>query len=157
MNAAVLGFSYNNRIEENQSLVYLYSGQNGPGAGLMINGDVVRGSTFFAGEISFVPQYDERNFSQALKDGSNSSQFTNFESNQIDAISRLVATFTAIMNPHTIIFCRDEVEKEVIDKIAIDSAKYIPSEHLPELTISDWKQDYLYGLQKLCLDLMMNK
>nr|WP_269920068.1 ROK family transcriptional regulator [Caldifermentibacillus hisashii] len=157
MNAAVLGFSYNNRIEENQSLVYLYSGQNGPGAGLMINGDVVRGSTFFAGEISFVPQYDERNFSQALKDGSNSSQFTNFESNQIDAISRLVATFTAIMNPHTIIFCRDEVEKEGIDKIAIDSAKYIPSEHLPELTISDWKQDYLYGLQKLCLDLMMNK
>jgi len=157
MNAAVLGFSHNKLIEENQSLVYLYSGQNGPGAGLMINGDVVRGSSFFAGEVSFVPQYDKRNFGQALNDGSDSSQLTTFKNNKIDAISRLVATFTAIMNPHTIIFCGDEVEKEVLDKIASNSSKYIPSEHLPELTISDWKQDYLYGLQKLCLDLMMNE
>jgi hypothetical protein len=157
MNAAVLGYYTNWGIKENQSLIYLYSGQNGPGAGIMINGDVVRGSTFFSGEVSFVPQYDDRNFRQALEKGSGSKKLTICEDYEIDAISRLVASFVAIINPHSIIFCNDEVEKAILDKIAIGSSKYIPSEHLPVLTISDWKQDYLYGLQSLGLDLMVNR
>ncbi|MBO1514103.1 ROK family transcriptional regulator [Metabacillus bambusae] len=156
MNAAVLGYHHNNGIKDNQSLIYLYSGQNGPGAGFMINGDVVRGSTFFAGEVSFVPQYNERNFGQALENVSGPKKVTISEDYQIDAISRLVASFVAIINPHTIIFCKDEVEKILLESISIVSSKYIPSEHLPELTMSDWKQDYLYGLQRLGLNLMMN-
>ncbi|QGQ45910.1 ROK family transcriptional regulator [Metabacillus sediminilitoris] len=152
MNAAVLGYS-NNRAIDKESLIYLYTGQNGPGAGIMINGDVVRGSTFFSGEVSFVPQYDNRNFGQALVNGSGHIK----EDNEIDAISRLIASFVAIINPHTFIFSNDDIEKEVLNKITNGSAKYIPSEHLPELTMSDWKQDYLYGLQSLGLDLMMNK
>jgi hypothetical protein len=157
MNAAVLGYHTNWGIKENQSLIYLYSGQNGPGAGIMINGDVVRGSTFFSGEVSFVPQYDDRNFRQALEKGSGSKKLTICEDYEIDAISRLVASFVAIINPHSIIFCNNEVEKAILDKIAIGSSKYIPPEHLPELTISDWRQDYLFGLQSLGLDLMMNR
>ncbi len=156
MNAAVLGYHHKRGINENQSLVYLYSGQNGPGAGFMINGDVVRGSTFFAGEVSFVPQYDDRNFRQALENRTVPKKVIICEDYQIDAISRLVASFTAIINPHTIIFCNDEVEESVIEKIALVSSKYIPSQHLPDLKISDWKQDYLYGLQRLALDLILN-
>lgn len=155
MNAAVLGY-YNVRgNSDKKSLIYLYSGQNGPGAGIMINGDVVRGSTFFSGEVSFVPQYDDRNFLQALENGSAPRKVTIREEHEIDAISRLVATFVAIINPHTIIFRNDEVNKLIIDQIIIGSSKYIPVEHLPEITRSDWKQDYLYGLQSLGLDLMI--
>ncbi|MFB9760527.1 ROK family transcriptional regulator [Ectobacillus funiculus] len=156
MNAAVLGYHNNKGIKDKQSLIYLYSGQNGPGAGIMINGDVVRGSTFFSGEISFVPQYNDRNFRQALETGNGPKKITIREDYEIDAISRLVASFVAIINPHTIIFCNDEVEKSILDKIALGSSNYVPSEHLPVLTMSDWKQDYLYGLQSLGLDLMMN-
>jgi ROK family len=156
MNAAVLGYHDNMGIKDKKSLIYLYSGQNGPGAGIMINGDVVRGSTFFSGEVSFIPQYDDRNFGQALENGNRPIKGTISHDNEIDAISRLVASFVAIINPHTIIFCQDEVERAILIKIAIGSSKYIPSEHLPELTMSDWKQDYLYGLQSLGLHLMMN-
>jgi hypothetical protein len=156
MNAAVLGYHDNMGIKDNKSLIYLYSGQNGPGAGIMINGDVVRGSTFFSGEVSFVPQYDDRNFGEALENRNRPIKGTISHDNEIDAISRLVASFAAIINPHTINFCKDEVEQEILTKIAIGSSKYIPSEHLPELTMSDWKQDYLYGLQSLGLNLMMN-
>jgi hypothetical protein len=152
MNAAVLGYHDSMGIKDNKSLIYLYSGKNGPGAGIMINGDVVRGSTFFSGEVSFVPQYDNRNFRQALENGKGTRLDL-----KIDAISRLVASFVAIINPHTIIFCKDEVEKEIINEISKGSSNYIPSEHLPELTMSDWKQDYLSGLQRLGLDLMMNE
>ncbi|PLS02480.1 hypothetical protein CVD27_19625 [Neobacillus cucumis] len=154
MNAAVLGYYKTRGMKGKKSLIYLYAGQNGPGAGIMINGEVVRGSTYFSGEISFVPQYNDQNFGQAFENGSGSKIG---KDNEIDAISRLVATFVAVLNPHTIIFCKDEVEKEILDKIAIDSSKYIPSEHLPELTMSDLKQDYLFGLQRLSLDLLIEE
>lgn len=155
MNAAVLGYHDSMGIKDKESLIYLYSGQNGPGAGIMINGDVVRGSTFFSGEVSFVPQYDDRNFGQALENGIRPIKGISHD-NEIDAISRLVTSFVAIINPHTIIFCKDEVEGAILNKIAIGSSTYIPSEHLPKLTMSDWKQDYLFGLQSLGLNLMMN-
>ncbi|KAB2331369.1 ROK family transcriptional regulator [Bacillus mesophilum] len=152
MNAAVLG--YNNRaVKDKESLIYLYTGQNGPGAGIMINGNVVRGSTFFSGEVQFVPQYDHRNFGQALVNGS--GHIT--EEQEIDAVSRLVASFVAIINPHTFIFSNNDVDKETLIKITKGSSKYIPLDHLPVFTVSDWKQDYLYGLQSLGLDFMINE
>ncbi|NPC94077.1 ROK family protein [Bacillus sp. WMMC1349] len=143
MNAAVLGYHARKGMK-NTSLVYLYSGQNGPGAGMMVNGVVVRGSTNFSGEISFVPQDGDRNFGQVLEN----------ESGEVNAISRLVASFAAILNPHIMIFCDDEVTPLTIEQIVKQSSKYIPTEHLPEFKISDWKQDYLFGLQTLGFDLM---
>jgi hypothetical protein len=156
MNAAVLGFHNNRGIKDKQSLVYLYSGQNGPGAGIMVNGDVVRGSTFFSGEVSLVPQYDERNFGQALENRRGLKNLIISEDYEIDAISRLIASFVAIINPHIIIFCHDEVEKVILDQIRVTCSNYVPSDHLPVLMTSDWKQDYLFGLQSLCLKLMID-
>lgn len=157
MNAAVLGYYANMKIKENQSLVYLYSGHNGPGAGILINGDVVRGSTFFTGEVSFVPQYDHQNFRQALACSMETKNRRIYGEKRMDAIGRLIATFVAIMNPHTFIFCHDEFEEGRLKKLAEYSSKYVPPEHLPEFVISNWKQDYLYGLQHLGLQLMLQQ
>ncbi|WP_077625093.1 ROK family transcriptional regulator [Sediminibacillus massiliensis] len=157
MNAAVLGYHSDKAVKEKKSLIYLYSGQNGPGAGIMINGSVVRGSTFFSGEVTFVPQYDDCNFGQALKIGSDPDSGILYKDSEIDAISRLIASFAAIVNPHSVIFCDDEMEQTTLKKIEQACSTYIPAEHLPELTISDWKQDYLRGLNSLGLDLMLNE
>jgi predicted NBD/HSP70 family sugar kinase len=147
MNAAVLGYYKIVGQQAHSSLVYLYFGQFGPGAGIMINGDVVRGSTFFSGEVSYVPQYDDRNFQQAMQ--------KNAHNNRLDAISRLIASFTAIINPHAIIFYNAEVNSSILEQIARQSAVYIPQEHLPILTTSDLKQDYMNGLLSLGLNLMI--
>ncbi|MNK32860.1 Beta-glucoside kinase [compost metagenome] len=155
MNAAVLGYQYNKRGQDQPSLIYLYFGQNGPGSGIMVNGELVRGSTFFSGEVSFIPLYDERNFHQALNPGGEQNQAL-IQSQRVDAISRLVAAFTAIVNPHTIIFCQDEVNRAMLNQIAVQSTTYIPEENLPELTASDWTQDYLFGLQTLGIGLMVS-
>ncbi|MCR2822800.1 ROK family transcriptional regulator [Lederbergia panacisoli] len=152
MNAAVLGYHKSKVDIVNPSLVYLSSGQNGPGAGIMVNGDLVRGSTFFSGEVSFVPLYDDRNFSQVV--GGKSKTY--FQENEIDAIGRLIASFTAIINPHIFIFCHDEVNKSIIEKIILASSTYIPVNHLPKITMSNWKQDYLNGLESLGLNLMIS-
>jgi hypothetical protein len=152
MNAAVLGYFKSLSNTDNQSLVYLYFGQNGPGAGVLINGNVVRGRSFFSGEVSFVPQYEKQNFFQALE---NRAAF--LDDHTLDAVSRLVATFVAILNPHMVIFCHGEVNEKVLKEIKKKSSIYVPSEHLPELTESNWKQDYLFGLQNLGLELMITK
>ncbi|MBS2970078.1 ROK family protein [Metabacillus sp. KIGAM252] len=154
MNAAVLGY-YKNKGVADESLVYMYSGKNGPGAGILINGAVIRGSTFFSGEVSFVPLYDDRNFLQALQNGAGFRNPDSSKGIEYDAISRMAASFTAMINPRFIIFSQEEVDEAAIKEIELRSAHYIPAEHLPKLVISDWKRDYLYGLQSLGLDLMI--
>lgn len=157
MNAAVLGYYKTLRNTDNQSLIYLYFGQNGPGAGVLINGDIVRGRSFFSGEVSFVPQYDNQNFLQALENREGVNKVPFLDDQAIDAISRLVASFVAIINPHTVIFCHDEVDDRILQKIEMRSSTYVPKKHIPELIESDWKQDYMSGLQNLGLDLMIAK
>ncbi|CAM4478556.1 hypothetical protein FHS16_004869 [Paenibacillus endophyticus] len=155
MNAAVLGYNVHQADKGQMSFIYLYFGQNGPGAGIIINGQVLRGSTFFSGEVTYVPQYDDMNFGEALNVGEESRRPDAAKLDRWDAISRLVATFTAIINPHAIIFCKHEMNDSALAQIALRSAVYAPQEHLPKLVISDWKQDYLFGLQRLGLDLML--
>jgi predicted NBD/HSP70 family sugar kinase len=157
MNAAVLGYYEHHRSLKNKSLIYFYSGQNGPGAGIMVNGSVVRGSTHFSGEVSFVPLYDERNFRQAMEKGNSTYQVRIGEKHEVDAISRLIASFTAILNPDAIIFSNQEVNATILEQLQKQSSLYIPGEHLPNLITSDWQQDYLLGLQSLGLSLMINE
>lgn len=153
MNAAVLGYHREKNTQTNSSLIYLYFGQNGPGAGILVNGNIVRGSTFFSGEVSFIPQYNHQNFQEAL--GINRS--SSYSDQQVDAIGRLAAAFVSILNPHAIIFCEEEADETLMDQLLAQTAKYVPAEHLPELIVSDLKQDYLYGLQSLGLDLIINE
>ena len=154
MNAAVLGYYHRQGNPDRSSLVYLYFGQNGPGAGVMINGEVLRGSTFFSGEVSFVPLYNDRSFEQALYDKRSSGQPVSREES-VDTVSRLVASLTAILNPHQIVFCHDEVDEEMIRRIAGESAAYVPERHLPELGMSNWREDYIYGLRHLGRELLI--
>lgn len=161
MNAAVLGYHALSGRADDQTLAYLYLGQNGPGAGILINGDVIRGSTSFSGEVSFVPQYDRSNFLEAIRNSRNGHQkdglLDELGALAIDAMSRLVAAFVSIINPHAVIFCKEDISEADADKIAINCAKYVPDSHIPELVISDWKQDYLHGLQRLALYRMMTE
>jgi hypothetical protein len=117
----------------------------------MVNGVVVRGRTNFSGEVSFVPKYDKSNFGQAMKNGKLSKEGKG-EFYQIDAVSRLVAlaSFVAIINPHTIILSDEEINPVIIEQIL-----NIPAGHLPEFTKSNWKQVYLFRLQKLTFNPMI--
>jgi predicted NBD/HSP70 family sugar kinase len=155
MNAAVYGYFKQQGDVERSSLVYLYSGQNGAGAGIVIGGQVVRGSTFFSGEVAFVPLYNDRNFVQALGDKEATEQGRFGGEAAIDALSRLLATFTAVVNPHVVVMGKDEVDQPILDAVAERSSRYIPRRHLPELVASDWQRDYLDGLQQLGLEKMI--
>ncbi|MFM9278787.1 ROK family transcriptional regulator [Paenibacillus jiagnxiensis] len=152
MNAAVLGYHLHCRHKDVSSLVYLYFGSNGPSAGVMVNGHLVRGSTSFSGEISFVPQYDNRNFLQAMQFVKEKALGAGAD---FDPVSRLIASMASILNPHRVIFCHDEVTPVMLAQIATGCTAYIPAEHLPEMAVSNLRKDYLNGLQGLGLELML--
>ncbi len=147
MNAAVVGFheAYQQR---QQSLIYLYLGKNGPGSGILINGQLVRGSSHFAGEISLVPQYDKATFGERIAERSDV-----LNADTIDAISRLTTTFAATLNPHLLIFNSAEVTASDLEQIRTTTARYIPETHIPRLVRSNWETDYLNGLTRLGLQL----
>lgn len=155
MNAAVIGYMTQRNLKENISLMYLYLGKNGPGAGIAVNGEIVRGKTFFSGEVQFLPQYDHKNFIEALTGDPVGQSMQSIHS--VDAISRLVATMTSILNPHYIIFCEDELAPAMLNQIYERSATYVPKEHLPALAVSNLKRDYLNGLQSLGLGLLVSQ
>lgn len=148
MNAAVIGFHEAHQRSQ-QSLIYLYLGKNGPGSGILINGQLVRGSSHFAGEISVVPQYDKKTFGQAI-----AKRQTALDTQTIDAISRLTTTFAATLNPHLLIFNGEELTEHDLEQIRIKTAEYIPEAHIPLLIRSNWETDYLNGLTRLGLQLL---
>jgi len=155
MNAAVIGYMAQQKPSEDISLFYLYLGQNGPGAGIVVNGRIVRGKTFFSGEVQFIPQYNEQNFLEALTSEDDEATTTGHIDKRIDAISRLVGSVTSILNPHYFILCEEEVDTSMLQQITDRSAVYVPKEHLPLLAASNLKHDYLSGLQSLGLSVLM--
>ncbi|KZE76117.1 hypothetical protein AV654_24715 [Paenibacillus elgii] len=156
MNATVLGYQDRSGDDQNRSLVYLYLGQNGPGAGIMVNGDVVRGSSFFSGEVSFLPLYDSHNFSQAVQEPPSAQDGTERREKLIDAMSRLVAVFTATLNPHTVLFCSTDMTERDLADVRKGSACYVPADNLPSLLVRDWEEDYFHGLNQLTIRTMLS-
>ncbi|GIO96540.1 hypothetical protein J14TS5_16260 [Paenibacillus lautus] len=156
MNAAVLGYQNLSRSEE-ASLVYVYLGHNGPGAGLLINGNVVRGRSFFTGEIGYVPMSKDNNFHDVLdRKGSVMSSLIEPDEEQIDALSRLSAAFTAILNPDAILWCEHNLLPSTLLSVKNRASAYVPERHLPEMLLREWEHDYIAGLQRLALDMMIS-
>lgn len=155
MNTTVIG--YYDRIGNNDSLslVYLYLGKNGPGAGIIVNGHVVRGKTFFSGEVSYLPLSGTQNFVQILDDALATQDSKENGTKLVEAISRLVAAFTATINPHRVIFCSTELTNHHLVQIRNRSASLVPEENLPDLVVSDWQQDYFHGLHQLTVRSML--
>ncbi|WP_207671448.1 ROK family transcriptional regulator [Clostridium thermarum] len=164
MNAAVIGYhevlkQTSLKIEEpldskaklhDISITYLYLGNNGPGTGILINGEVVRGSTCFAGEVSFIPIYDKENFFQRTRQNG----VTKLD---IDAVSRLITAFVTIINPQYIVLCKKDIDQSDLLEIIENCSKYFPMEHMPDLRIREnWKEDYTLGLKTLGLKSMFS-
>ncbi|WP_305024304.1 ROK family protein [Paenibacillus lacisoli] len=145
MNLMVYGFYQKQDYEEEKSVaVATFIRGSLPGAGMMVNGHIHRGSTRFAGEIAFLPfgLSHEEQF-RKLHDR------RTFPSLAACSISSLIA----VLNPDTIALTGDLVEPDDLDLIRQDCLKYIPEMHMPELTLLEKPdEDYMYGLSSMTLE-----
>lgn len=150
VNASALGYYQNKNITGFESIVYIYYPYLGiPGAGIIINGKVLKGHTNFAGEVGFLPigvDYREQGELQ-----NNFTKFSKFIVNTILSVN-------SIINPGKISISWQDLNEEnfkVIKNMVLNLS--VPG-HAPALTYnSDIHSDYVDGLAFLALKEMSCK
>lgn len=139
VNSTALG--YNQRIKNRnpESLAYLYYVEDGlSGAGIIVNGRVLKGSTDFAGEISFLPLGIK--IEKQIQIQKNPRKF-------LDLVSRTIHSVNCIINPDCIVvsgrWFTDEKKELLMDLVSRTS----PAGQIPRIEFeADIHESYLKGL-----------
>lgn len=113
------------------------------GAGITINGEIIKGRSNFAGEVSYLPFQPENNKRIKLP-------LAKIENAQI--IARTICAFITILNPDVILLSGSSISITIMGAIAEHCAKLIPEQHMPELTYAQNTDSYyLSGLTEKAL------
>lgn len=149
VNASALGF-YHENSEVRGDVAYLYYPNFGiPGAGLIINGKIIRGTSNFAGEIRFLP------FGEKFKN-------LEFLQNDLDSfyelIIKTILSVNCIVNPTRISISWKNFTEEKFNIIKKGVNQLSTPGHIPELSYNkNIHTDYFKGLTLLGLKEMSCK
>lgn len=149
LNAMALGFSLN-YIKDMKSLnlVYIYFTENGVGAGIIANGQLIRGENNFAGELGFIPISKEGHLQHILNNNTNDETY-------VDVVSKIMSILNCVINPAYIIIGGDTLRKNLIGNIKETCSTYMANNIIPEIILAeDSEADYLSGMTYLATELM---
>ncbi|MEG1877321.1 MAG: ROK family protein [Lachnospiraceae bacterium] len=119
------------------------------GAGIVINGEVIRGRSNFAGEVSYLPLQPEN--SKRIK-----LPLAKMENAEI--IARTVCAFITILNPDIIMLTGNSISINIMNSISEHCTRLIPEHHMPELTYAQITDSYyLSGLSEKALHFIHQK
>lgn len=144
VNSTVLGFYHKHHYTIDENIAYLYYPiDDNPGAGIMINGRILRGQSHFAGEISFLPlgvEVDYRNIQDNIELLSHT-------------VAKTIQSINCIINPKSVIisgYCFSDYILESIKKQLSHGSLYW---HIPEILYDeDISENYIYGLTTMALE-----
>lgn len=145
-NAAILG--YKNRPVKEENIVGLYYPERfPPGAGLLMNGEILKGQNGLAGEIKHMPlQVDWDNF--------------DFSVDEIKAHIRKMALLTmSFYDPETIVLYTNFYfgQKDFMEELKEELRQVYPYAVLPEIVLSrKFTTDYRIGLLAFGIDYLEN-
>jgi len=145
MNSTAIGFYESYTKKKPESLAYIYYPKDGiSGSGIIVNGQIVKGHSNFAGEVSFLPlpiTHEEQCHIQ--KDNTLFSEY----------ISKVIASINGIINPKKIVLSGYYFESPLTELIKETLTKWVPEDHRPELIFEkDIHDNYVRGLTHLALD-----
>lgn len=124
--------------EENPFAVMTFPKNHYPGVSFMVNGRLLNGSSFFSGEVSYLPYGISREEQLTLVQGAGDLSPL--------AVHALVSIIT-IINPATIVLTGDNMSPVMLDALRSGCLKIIPPEHMPVLIIqNNTRQEYMTGL-----------
>lgn len=144
INAAVLGFSYQNKIEDSQCVIGLYfPDKYPPGAGIYLYGDIYRGRSNLAGEIKYLPLgVDWETFDFNLSD-------------TVNIIIKTIQVFMCTLNPDKIILYGENDGQAIQSLIYEKAASKVEKILIPEIVISsELNTDFEYGIKKVALKMI---
>lgn len=132
VNFAALGYHRTIAAPGTSGLVFMNFPQRNPsGAGVIVNGALVRGKSNFAGEISFIPQSSGGRDAQ-VRLHADPARLVKF-------IARLAASVTAVINPEIVVLSGGAAHAGLLPDIRRHCLSMLPAEHVPEL---DFCADY---------------
>ena len=147
VNCTALGFYRGRTDHDTESIVYIYYPEDGnAGAGIVVNGTVLRGYTNFAGEVSCLPLgvgHEEQRRIQA-----DARRFA-------DYIAKTVLTVNAVVNPEKVVLSGSRLNEEVRELLTRAVAAESVDGHAPFLFFEeDIHDSYVNGLKYLALKKM---
>lgn len=145
MHLTALGFYNMQSFDENKTFaVVAFPKHHFPGAGFIVDGQMLKGNTMFSGEVSFLAFGMERE--EQLKRWNGPDGF-------MPLAVKTIVSIIAIINPAAIAITGDLSHPSHRDEIYNGCLKDIPREHMPELFVqNDTREQYLNGLIAVTLE-----
>lgn len=141
VNASALGYYTECMETEGESFVYIYFPHYGiSGAGIIINGRIIRGATNFAGEVGYLPLDLEQ-----IKIQDNIDEF-------LDYVVKIIVSVNAVLNPNEVIISWANMDDDFMCSLAEKLLATGNKQHLPKLNSNNnLHTDYINGLLYLGL------
>ena len=154
LNAMALGFSLN-YIKEIENLnikslnvVYINFTEDGVGAGIIANGQLIRGENNFAGELGFMPISKQGHLEYLLSNNPDDKQY-------IEIVSQVITILNCIINPAFIVIGGSTLRINLIDEIKEACNTYAANNIISKIMLSeDGAKDYLRGISYLTTEVM---
>ncbi|MFK9090964.1 ROK family protein [Bacillus salipaludis] len=135
--------SKNYVVPKTEAMV-IFGKDNPPGARFIVNGNILTGSTNFAGELSYIPFYNNRN--EQLQRLFNPGTVN-------EVVSKMIISIISMINPTTVSLTGGLIENVDVKEMYQKCAEVIPEVHMPEIyIIKDPQKYYNAGLITITLD-----
>lgn len=145
VNLMAYGFYKKQNYDENKTIAVVnFPKGNGAGAGIIVEGHIIRGNTNFAGEVSYLP-FDQSREEQIKQ--------TNSADGFFPLMVKTIGSIIAIINPEAIVITGGLIRSNMQGDFSILCRNRIPHEHMPQIIIQENMQDdYIKGLVSLTLE-----
>ena len=154
LNSTVLGFSINfagkNKDKElkNLSSVYIDFSDDCTGAGIITNGEIVRGKYNFAGEFGFIPMNGGKTLDDIINDECGNEEY-------VETLVKLILIINYTINPGIIIMRGERFREELHNLVVEECKKHMPEGSFPEIIFKEHSfDDYIRGISSLGAELM---
>lgn len=139
VNCTALGYYQRLKEGHSESLVYVYYPQDGlAGAGLIVNGRVLKGRSNFAGEVSYIPAWIKREEQGKIQ--TNAGIFS-------ELVSDLILSINCLLNPDCIVLAGQRFTPELIESVMGLVSRGSQQGHAPVVKFeTDYHFSYIDGL-----------
>ncbi len=142
------GISLQTEYQNDKNLAVIILTADVPGCCTMLSGNILKGFSGFAGEVGYLPVYDNTNLQQIAE--------TAFENTDLtDYTARLIACICAVVNPQKIVVLDNEFAPKSKSELEKACCSYLPTAALPQIEIcDDYHLLYREGLLELARQLL---
>lgn len=150
------------KMNHSDNIIFLYIGR-GIGAGILINGQLYKGNTGFAGEFGYLPALEDEIDDPGKMGGSLEMRLEALRRSRTTVtdlacyrkcfcreVARALVGCVAVLNPEAIILNCDDLEISTLEVLKAEIGRYLPKHCVPELYLTSNKNYGMNGLIHVC-------